>query len=132
MATRVVPILRVSDAARAEAFYADRLGFAVDFRYAAGPGGPVYLGLSLDGQPLHLSTFSGDSAPGAAVYVYVDDVDALVRRVRAAGLSTPGRPESPVEDGPVDQAWGMREFYVRDPDGNVLRFGSPLASRTRV
>ena len=130
--TRVVPILRVSDASRAEAFYTGPLGFTVDFRYAAGPDGPAYLGVSLDGQPLHLSTFGGDSVPGAAVYVYVDDVDALFRRFRAAGLSTPGRPESPVEDGPVDQTWGMREFYVRDADGNVLRFGSPLATRERA
>lgn len=132
MATRVVPILRVSDAARAESFYAGTLGFTVDFRYAAGPEGPVYLGLSLDGQQVHLSTFGGDSVPGAAVYFYVDDVDAVFDRFRAAGLVTPGRPESPVEDGPVDQTWGMREFYVRDADRNVLRFGSPLPTRERA
>jgi uncharacterized glyoxalase superfamily protein PhnB len=77
-------------------------------------------------------TFSGDSAVGAAVYFYVEDVDALFRRLQAAGLNTPGRPDSPVEDGPVDQTWGMREFYVRDPDGNVLRFGSPSATRQRA
>jgi catechol 2,3-dioxygenase-like lactoylglutathione lyase family enzyme len=132
MATRVVPILRVSDAARAEAFYVGTLGFTVDFRYTAGPGGPEYLAVSLDGQQLHLSTFSGDSVPGAAVYFYVEDVDALFRGFIAAGLTTPGRPESPVEDGPVDQTWGMREFYVRDADRNVLRFGSPLPSRERA
>lgn len=131
-ATRVVPILRVSDAAAAEAFYCGRLGFTLDFRYAAGPGGPVYLGVSLDGQQVHLSTFGGDSVMGAAVYVYVDDVDALVRRFRAAGLETPGRPESPVEDGPIDQTWGMRECYVRDPDRNVLRFGTPIPTRERA
>ena len=132
MGTRVVPILRVSDAAAAEAFYTGPLGFTVDFRYAAGSEGPAYLGVSLDGQQVHLSTFSGDSVFGAAVYLYVEDVDALFRRVRAAGLTTPGRPESPVEDGPIDQTWGMREFYVRDPDRNVLRFGSPLPSRERT
>jgi catechol 2,3-dioxygenase-like lactoylglutathione lyase family enzyme len=132
MTTRVVPILRVSDADRAEAFYGGTLGFAVDFRYAAGPEGPVYLGVSLDNQQIHLSTFSGDSVIGAAVYCYIDDVDALFRRVIANGFSPPGRPESPVENGPVDQTWDMREFYVRDPDGNVLRFGSPLGARERA
>ena len=132
MATRVVPILRVSDAARSEAFYEGTLGFTVDFRYAAGPDGPVYLGVSLDGQQVHLSTFSGDSVFGAAVYFYVEDVDALFRRFQAAGLTTPGRPQSPVEDGPTDQTWGMREFYVRDPDHNVLRFGSPLPAHHRA
>jgi len=130
--TRAVPIIRITNAEAAESFYCGRLGFVIDFRYAAGPDGPVYLGVSLDGQQIHLSTFSGDSAIGTAVYFYAEDVDALFRRFQAAGLNTPGRPESPVEDGPVDQTWGMREFYVRDPDRNVLRFGSPRASRQRV
>lgn len=126
--TRVVPILHVADAAAAEAFYCGRLGFTLDFRHAPAPGGPAYLGVSLEGHMLHLSTFSGDGVAGAAVYFYVDDVDALFRRVSAAGLKPPGHPSSPVEDGPVDQTWGMREFYVRDPDGNTLRFGHPLAA----
>jgi hypothetical protein len=31
-----------------------------------------------------------------------------------------------VHEGPIDQSWGMREFYVTDEDGNTLRFGRPL------
>lgn len=102
------------------------LGFATEFRYANGPDGPWYASLSLDGHHLHLSTFAGDSAPRAAVYFYVDDVDALFGRFVAAGLRVPRRPESPVEEGPLNQTWGMREVHVRDPDGNMLRFGSPI------
>jgi hypothetical protein len=26
----------------------------------------------------------------------------------------------------VNQTWGMRELYVRDPDGNSVRFGAPI------
>ena len=125
-ATRVVPILRVSDMTSSLEFYS-RLGFTTVFRYAAGPNGPWYAEVSLDGASLHLSTFGGDSARGAAVYFYVPDVDALFQRFIDRGLKTPGKPDSPVEDGPIDQSWGMREFYVRDPDANALRFGSPLA-----
>ena len=121
---RVVPILKVTGMPSALEFYA-RLGFVVDFQYAAGPGGPWYAGVSLDGHQIHLSTFGGDSVRGAATYFYVDDIDALHRRFIAGGLKTPGKPDSPVEEAPVDQSWGMREFYVRDPDGNALRFGSP-------
>lgn len=123
--SRVVPIFNVSNMRASLDFYA-RLGFIVDFEYAAGPGGPWYAGVSFDGHPIHLSTFGGDSMRGAATYFYVDDIDTLFRRFLAAGLKTPGNPESPVEEGPVDQSWGMREFYVRDPDRNALRFGSPL------
>ena len=27
-----------------------------------------------------------------------------------------------------DREWGMREFYVWDPNGNLLRFGVPVAA----
>src|SRR5438477_12190220 len=27
-----------------------------------------------------------------------------------------------VHEGPIDQSWGTREFYVDDPDSNTLRF----------
>jgi len=27
-----------------------------------------------------------------------------------------------VHEGPIDQSWGGREFYVDDPDHNKLRF----------
>jgi catechol 2,3-dioxygenase-like lactoylglutathione lyase family enzyme len=127
--SRVVPIVRVKDIGLAIDFYRSKLGFVTDFHYSAGPDGPWYAGLSRDGNQIHLSTFSGDGVPGTAVYCYVDDVDALFERFRQAGLKTPGRPESPVDEGPVDQTWGMREVYVRDPDGNTLRFGSPSPRR---
>lgn len=123
---RVVPIIKVSDFDRALEFYCSTLGFVTDFSYLASPEGPGYAGVSLDGNQVHLSTFGGDGVLGTSTYCYVDDVDALFRRLREAGLEVPGKPDSPVEDGPVDQTWGMREFYVRDPDGNTLRFGSPI------
>jgi catechol 2,3-dioxygenase-like lactoylglutathione lyase family enzyme len=121
---RLVPILRVTDMAAAIDFYTG-LGFVVEFRYAAGSHGPWYAGISIDGHQVHLSTFGGDSARGAAVYFYVDDVDVLYERFKAGGLKTPGKADSPVEEAPVEQSWRMREFYVCDPDGNALRFGSP-------
>jgi catechol 2,3-dioxygenase-like lactoylglutathione lyase family enzyme len=124
---RAVPILKVTNMVAALDFYCAVLGFATDFRYSASADGPTYAGVSLDGHQIHLSTFAGDGVRGTAVYFYVDDVDALFRQFVARGLRTPGNRDSPVEEGPVDQSWGMREAYVRDPDGNALRFGSPIA-----
>ena len=123
---RVVPIIKVTDIRSAVEFYCSTLGFVADFSYAASPDGPAYSGVSLDGNQIHLSTFAGDGVTGAAAYCYVDDVDALFHQFLQAGLKTPGNPESPVEEGPVNQTWGIRELYVRDPDGNTLRFGSPI------
>lgn len=123
---RVVPILKVTDIGRAIDFYCSTLGFELDFKYSAGQDGPTYVGVSLDGHQIHLSTFAGDSVMGTAAYFYVDDVDALFRKLLERGFKTPGNPASPVEEGPVDQTWAMREVYVRDPDGNALRFGTPI------
>ena len=124
---RVVPIFRVADIRSAVEFYCSTLGFATDFSYSTSPDGPTYAGVSLDGHQVHLSTFGGDGITGTVAYLYVDDVDAIFATFLRAGLKTPGKPNSPVEDAPVDQSWGMREFYVRDPDGNTLRFGSPIS-----
>jgi lactoylglutathione lyase len=42
----------------------------------------------------------------------VDDVDAMVERLRAAAV--------PVVLEPVDQPWGERVAYVSDPDENLV------------
>jgi catechol 2,3-dioxygenase-like lactoylglutathione lyase family enzyme len=87
-------------------------------------GDPSFSALMREGAPLFLSSHRGDGAFGQAVVVLTDDVDGLVRKFRGRGLRTPGNPDAPreVHEGPLDQSWGTREFYVNDPDGNTLRF----------
>lgn len=72
--------------------------------------------------PLFLSSHRGDGEFGQAIVVLTEDVDALFRKFKERGLETPGNPDSPVHEGPTDQTWGTREFWVDDPDGNTLRF----------
>ena len=72
------------------------------------------MGLTRDGVWLHLSSFSGDGVAGGVVYVGVEEVDALHAELLAKGVT--------IDSGPVDQTWGNREMYVRDPDGNSIRF----------
>jgi catechol 2,3-dioxygenase-like lactoylglutathione lyase family enzyme len=71
-----------------------------------------------------------DGVFGAVVVVMTPDVDDTFRLFRRRGLRTPGNPEAPtqVHEGPIDQTWGAREFYVEDPDGNTLRFTQTLVS----
>ena len=85
---------------------------------------PSYSLLSRGGDQLVLSSHRGDGVFGQAVVVTTDDVDELFRIYRERGLRTPGNPDAPtmVHEGPIDQSWGTREFYVDDPDGNTLRF----------
>ena len=77
--------------------------------------------LSRAGDLLMLSTGSGDGEFGQAVVVMTEDVDGLFQKFLSRGLVRP-HTEGPVHQGPTDQTWGTREFYVDDPDGNTLRF----------
>jgi catechol 2,3-dioxygenase-like lactoylglutathione lyase family enzyme len=52
------------------------------------------------------------------IVFWVDDVDAMHRRVLAAGF----RPEM----APADAPWGERYFHVRDPDGHEVSFARLL------
>lgn len=72
---------------------------------------------------LGLTALEGDQKLGINVFVRVDDVDGLFKKYISRGLLVPNNPDSPVHNGPIDQTWGMREFYVTDPSGNTLRFG---------
>ena len=81
----------------------------------------IYGFLHRDEGDLHLA-LTGDLDPHAnqsAVYLYVDDPDALFREWSAAGVEGCLKP-------PADREWGMREMSYVDPDGNLLRIGRLL------
>jgi catechol 2,3-dioxygenase-like lactoylglutathione lyase family enzyme len=108
---RASPILPVADLERALAHYA-ALGFLTS-RHDDTYGFAAWAGLEL-----HLVV---DPVPGtAAVFLHVPDADAVAARLQSVGI---GRTTMP-----VDMDYGMREGSHVDPDGNLLRFGSPLAS----
>jgi uncharacterized glyoxalase superfamily protein PhnB len=56
-------------------------------------------------------------------YLRVADVEAVYRAFTGAGLPQAGMPRMDVL---ADKPWGMREFAVVDPDGNLLRVGQAL------
>ncbi len=119
----IIPTVRCRSLATSLAFYTGVL----DFTCVDGgddPSDPGFAVLEREGATLFLSSHRGDGAFGQAIVVTTRDVDALVRSFRARGLRTPGNPDAPehVHEGPIDQTWGSREFYVDDPDGNTLRF----------
>ena len=84
--------------------------------------GERHLTLDRGGSILQLSTIDGQS--NIAVNVVVDDVDTTWAEIIERGFVPPDRPESPVHQGPLDQTWHSREFYLDDPSGNTLRFRS--------
>jgi uncharacterized glyoxalase superfamily protein PhnB len=111
-----IPLLHVSDSIEAEEFYCNRLGFRREFAHRPDETrtDPCYMGLIRDGVWLHLSSFSGDGKSGGVVNLIVDDVDAIHAELVAKGVR--------IDTGPVDQTWGTREMYVKDADGNAIRY----------
>lgn len=104
--------------ARTRQFYADGLGFTVDWEHRFEPGFPVFAQVTRDGLSLFLTEHAGDCQVGGAAYLVIDDVDAMYGEIRDRGIL-------PAE-APADTEWGAREMTVIDPDGNRLRFSTPV------
>jgi uncharacterized glyoxalase superfamily protein PhnB len=118
MITSAIPVIAVSNSARAEDYYCQILGFRKMFAYrpdAAKPD-PCYLGIARDGVWLHLQSFKSERAGMTDAFLWVEDVDRLYNEVSARGAV--------VQLPPTNQTWGTRETGIRDPDGNVLVFAA--------
>jgi DNA-binding MarR family transcriptional regulator/catechol 2,3-dioxygenase-like lactoylglutathione lyase family enzyme len=110
------PIFPVRDLSAALAHYA-----ALGFGTQAYEGGDEYGFADRDGTSLHLAGHSGHSGHqhSAAAYLYVRDADALYTEWSRPGIGGETRPPGPTE-------YGLREGSHVDPDGNLIRFGSPV------
>jgi catechol 2,3-dioxygenase-like lactoylglutathione lyase family enzyme len=109
---RFAPILPVRDLDVALDHYR-RLGFRV--RAYEGGG---YGFAALDDAELHLGMVPADETVNpASAYLFVTDADQLAQTWAAAGVEV---------RFPEDTDWGQHEGVVIDPDGNVIRFGSPI------
>jgi uncharacterized cupin superfamily protein len=118
-----VPILPSRDLRETLAFY-ERLGFE---SRGAEPERWDYLILGRGGIELHVY---GDPhvdplTTAASCYVRVTDADELHRAWDAVGVPRDEATGSRLEP-PVDTDYGMREFALVDPSGNLVRVGSPL------
>lgn len=119
-----IPIIRCSNVKKSLAFYTQVLDF--EKKYLDQSDDDWVIDLVKSDAEIQLSQHAGDSAFGCAVNIRVNNIDDLFRKFVERGLDTSGRPDSPVHCGPVDQTWGIREFYVTDADGNTLRFGAVI------
>ncbi|BCL74980.1 hypothetical protein JHS3_07160 [Jeongeupia sp. HS-3] len=112
--TATVPVLASLNIAESAAYY-QTLGFAVTLQL------PDYLIVARDGCELHFwPCDERHIAESTSCYVRSDDVDALHAEFTERGVRH--RP-------PVVQPWGMKELYILDPHGNLLKFGEIIAGR---
>jgi len=117
----LAPVFVVRDIGASVAWYRDRLGFEIAFVY----GEPAfYAGVCRGEATIHLQAASATKRqPGqSAANIFTADVDAYYAEIeqRYATAETP----------PDDRPYGMRDFDIRDPDGNSLCFGTE--SRAKV
>jgi len=117
---RPVPILPYRDPRRTMEFWR-RLGFRV---IDATPGDELpYVIAVRDGAEVHF-VHNPDVDPAAGwfrCYLAVTDVDALHREWAALGLAAEG-PGS--LQPPEVKPWGLREMWLTDPDGTVVRLAT--------
>jgi hypothetical protein len=106
------PIFKVANVARSVAWFA-RAGFQTSFHDDS------YAFAHRDRDlTVHLAQVTGDDLPGqGGLYIHCREADRVAEEWRQAGIEV---------DGPRDEDYGKREGSITDPDGNVIRFGSPI------
>ena len=124
----LTPYLTVSNPAASLAFYEKAFGFTPSFSLP-GPDGNIvhaemtYGGATLimfgpeGGCPAKTPAHSGVESP-VGLYVYCDDVDALVEKARREGATVVSEPE--------EAFWGDRIARLLDPDGHSWTFATKL------
>lgn len=119
---KAVPLLRCGNMDEAISFYTTILDFKLKY-----PDDPdrEWVAVIVNGEA-EILLAKMDGRPQIPVYISVDDVDVVFNKYVGRGLKVPNNPDSPVHSGPIDQTWGLREFYVDDPAGNTLRFAAPV------
>jgi catechol 2,3-dioxygenase-like lactoylglutathione lyase family enzyme len=112
---RIVANIATPDIAAARRFYGDVLGLDIlmDHGWIATYGSATTMTVQV--------SFASEGGSGTSVpdlSIEVDDVEAAAAAMEAAGFA--------IEYGPVDEPWGVRRFFVRDPFGklvNILSHG---------
>ncbi|RLQ88062.1 VOC family protein [Notoacmeibacter ruber] len=106
---RIVPNILADDPAEAQRFYGDLIGLELPFDMG-------WIRTYQSGQRSHpqvtFATEGGSGTPLPAISIEVDDFDEAVRRFEAANIA--------LEYGPVDEPWGVRRFFARDPFGTLI------------
>ena len=118
---RPEPILPSRDLAETRAFY-ERLGFVPWF---GGRAPWDYEIVSRGNLVVHFFTHRDLTPAGsnAGCYWRVKDADRLYQEFAKLNLPAEGIPRL---TAPVDQPWGMHEFTLVDPSGNLVRVGHDL------
>lgn len=106
---RIVANIETQDITAARSFYQDVLGLdlMMDHGWIGTYGSREKMGVQIS-----FAAQGGSGTPTPDLSIEVDDVDAALERMMRAGF--------PIDYGPVDEPWGVRRFYARDPFGKLI------------
>jgi len=106
---RIVANLRVADVDAAKGFYTDYLGLTTEefnMGWVARYSSPD------TGANVQLVTRDATAPEDSVISVHTDDVDGAFEEAQRLGYEI----VQPI----TTEAWGVRRFFVRAPDGNVI------------
>jgi len=117
---RITPNLACDDPAGMADFYrtlfdldvAMDMGFIVTME----PGGA-----RRQSPQLSALTEGGSGTPAPALSIEVDDLDPVIARARLRGIA--------IDYGPVEEPWGVRRLFLRDPAGHLVNVLQHLPGR---
>lgn len=106
---RIVTNIKTSNIEAARKFYEDVLGLDVlmDHGWIRTYGNNESMRVQIS-----FAEQGGSGTPVPDISVEVDEVDEAFAQMKAAGFA--------IEYGPVDEPWGVRRFFVRDPFGRLV------------
>ncbi len=120
----IAPQFLVDDLDRAIAYYRDKLGFELDFRYQS-----FYAAVKRDGFAIHLKCAPKLTAAREHrkqnehldAFISVSGIRGLFSELGMRGAQV----IKPLEERP----WSCVDFYVEDVDGYILCFSEPVPAR---
>jgi catechol 2,3-dioxygenase-like lactoylglutathione lyase family enzyme len=106
---RIIANMETQDVSAAKVFYQDMLGLDIqmDHGWIITYGSEEKMSIQIS-----FATQGGSNTPTPDLSIEVDDVDEALDRMKNAGFL--------IEYGPVNEPWGVRRFFVRDPFGKLV------------
>lgn len=125
-ASRVYPVFRFGNANAMITWLGEAFGFVEHEVYRDDQGAVVHAELAFGSAMIMIGQARDDAFAkiighpngpcGKAIYLAVEDVDALFNRARAAGAT--------IRESLTERDYGSREFICQDPEGNIWSIGT--------
>jgi catechol 2,3-dioxygenase-like lactoylglutathione lyase family enzyme len=111
---KAIPILYSKDVSRSVAYYKEQLGFDEGWVYDADG---TFGGVSKGNTEIFFCK-ENQGHPGTWLAIVLDNVDEYYTFIKTRGAKILTEPKS--------EEWNMREMFVQDPDGHIIRFGNRI------